>query len=334
MQKSGSSRLWQRLSQLIALWTLGIALVGAAFWIGGRASAQGSVIQIEPEPAPEQSAAVGTTQFLPYIPYRFPPVPFTPTLLRIEGSYDGQYTVDWTSDDPIVSYYVLEQYFNETFQSPNIVYQGPDSQVSLARPVLAYYYYRVKAVTEYNGVAYSSGYSNIRVASAIGIGVDRNLISLSETDPCTTLRWKYTGVREVFIRTAKGVDFTGVVGDGSTRVCPSYSTTYTARVVLTNGATQTWQVPLTVTGTGCNRDPYVNYFNSTRNPVARNEPFTLSWNVQCAREVFFVRGTTETPTVGVGQMQNLTITSDTTFQLKIRKADGTFVYASILVRVR
>lgn len=330
MNLSGTSRNWNRLGQLLGIWAIGVGLIVAALWAGGRASAQSTIVRSDDAAA----AAVGTTQYLPYTPYRFPPIPTAPVLNRIDGAFDGEFNLNWTHTDTIADYYVVEQYFNESFAAPNVIYQGPDKSINLTRPTLGYYYYRAKAVNEHEGVTYASPYSNIRLAAAIGIGVDRNQINLSESEPCTTLRWRYNNVREVHINPGKGLAETGVVGNSQMTICPSYSTTYTARIVYPNSATQRWSVSVNVTGTGCNRDPYVNFFSASKNPVGRNEPFSISWNLQCAREVYFVRGTSETPTVGVGQLGNVTITADTTFVLKIKRADNTFVYASLLVRVR
>ena len=57
---------------------------------------------------------------------------------------------------------------------------------------------------------------------------------------CTTLRWDVENVRAVYL------DDRGVTGHGTREVCPEETTTYTLRVVLTDGSTQDETLTITV----------------------------------------------------------------------------------------
>lgn len=59
---------------------------------------------------------------------------------------------------------------------------------------------------------------------------------------CSTLRWDVEGVREIYF---EGV---GVTGHEQRQQCPTRTTTYTLRVVFTDGSTQNYTQTVTVTG--------------------------------------------------------------------------------------
>lgn len=65
---------------------------------------------------------------------------------------------------------------------------------------------------------------------------------------CTTLRWDVEGVREIYL------DGQGVTGHGSQQVCPCQPSTYTLRVVKTDGSSVEQQVFIDVYGT-CETQP-------------------------------------------------------------------------------
>jgi hypothetical protein len=78
---------------------------------------------------------------------------------------------------------------------------------------------------------------------SIDFRADRTALNAGE---CTTLRWDVENVREVYL------DGGGVTGHGTREVCPPADTTYTLRVVLTNGSSTEQTVTITVTGGSAN----------------------------------------------------------------------------------
>jgi hypothetical protein len=105
-------------------------------------------------------------------------------------------------------------------------------------------------------------------------------------------------------------------------------------VVKTDNSQETFQVTANVSGTSCG-DPYITQFAPTAYEVAANQPFSVFWQVDCAKGVWYIKGgNPEQPVPGNGQKIDETITADTTFRLKVAKNSGGDVFASFTVRVK
>jgi hypothetical protein len=94
------------------------------------------------------STALPSPIFLPmafrnYVPPTGPPsAPVLDEISNPDG--DGDYTIHWSVVSGATGY-TLEESDNAGFSSPNTVYSGPDSSVSIANKDIGTYYYRVKA---------------------------------------------------------------------------------------------------------------------------------------------------------------------------------------------
>jgi uncharacterized protein YgiM (DUF1202 family) len=168
-------------------------------------------------------------------------------------------------------------------------------------------------------------------APTTGLRVDN--LSLTPGQ-CTTLRWDYDNIKALYLVFGYGYDEDGQPGHGTAQVCPSVTTTYKARVLKTDGTSQTDQVVVSVSGGGCG-DPWVEQFAPTTDHVAANTPFSIFWKVHCAKSVRFIKGGgAEEGVPGDSSKIDVTITADTVFQLKIEKNSGGFVYASFKVIIQ
>ena len=70
-----------------------------------------------------------------------------------------------------------------------------------------------------------------------------------ERPGCTMLHWLVSGVREVYLGSYESgeefpTNYEGVVGNGDSKACPEYTTTYVLRVILRDGSEtyETWEV--------------------------------------------------------------------------------------------
>jgi hypothetical protein len=115
-------------------------------------------------------------------------------------------------------------------------------------------------------------------------------------------------------------------------VCPSVTTTYKARVVKPDSSQQSHEVMVNVSGGGCG-DPVIERFVPTTYDVAAGKPFSVFWDVECAKSVQYIKGDGPEQSVGThGSRIDETVDSDTTFRLRVEKNTGGFVYASFVVR--
>jgi hypothetical protein len=92
-----------------------------------------------------------------------------------------------------------------------------------------------------------------------------------------------------------------------------------------------YQVAVYVTGTGCG-DPIIWDFAPNTYQAHPGDLITISWHVTCAKGVWLNIDGVESAQVGQGNRQ-MAIYKDTSFKLKVKKADDTFVYASFTVTV-
>ena len=279
-----------------------------------------------------QDSATDTTTVVyhriifPFVPKRWPPVPYQATLNPIDNpDGDGYYTVSWRPAE-LAETYALEEDDNPAFSSPMTVYSGADTSWSVPEPGRpgGTYYYRVRA---YNQWGYGA-YSNVEAVTVVPLRVaDTNL----PAGQCTTLTWDFVGIKALHIVFGYGYDAEPVDGQGSRQVCPSVNTIYQAIVTKLDDSQETYQVAVYVTGTGCG-DPIVWHFFSTDYHVRAGESFIVFWHVECAKAVWLSIGGKEEATVGQGY-KPMTISKSTTFKLKIKKTNGDFVYASFTVHV-
>jgi uncharacterized repeat protein (TIGR01451 family) len=97
------------------------------------------------------------TVYIPLILKRWPPIPDTPVLNRIDNAdQDNTYTVTWREAD-LATTYVLEEATNTSFSDTQEVYQGAGLSWTVPSPgkTLGTYYYRVKARNAWGDSAWS-----------------------------------------------------------------------------------------------------------------------------------------------------------------------------------
>jgi uncharacterized protein YraI len=168
-------------------------------------------------------------------------------------------------------------------------------------------------------------------APSAGLWADQTNLTAGQ---CTTLHWNYTNIRAFYISFGFGYDKEGQPGTGTRQVCPSVTTEYKTTVVRSDGTQEFPSLTINVSGGGCG-DPYISRFVPTTNDVGAGVPFSIFWDVDCAKSVRFIRvGGAEEPVGGHSSKIDVTINRDTTFQLKVEKNNGGFVYASFTVNVR
>jgi hypothetical protein len=253
-------------------------------------------------------------------------LPVTPVLSPINNTDgDASYTVSWSAAARASSY-TLQEDTDRNFGSPVTAFQGAQTTWSASGKAPATYYYRVRA----NGPTGQSAWSNVQSATVGAFRADRVDMAAGE---CTTLRWDFSGIKALYISFGYGYDLEGVVGHGTGQVCPSVTTTYQALVVKLDGSHERHYVTINVTGSGCG-DPIIWRFSPTTYQVAPGQPFSIFWDVDCAKTVHFIQGSgAEEPVAGHGSKIDVRIYSDTLFKLKVGKLSGDFVYASFTVRV-
>jgi hypothetical protein len=97
----------------------------------------------------------------------------------------------------------------------------------------------------------------------INFYADRTNISAGQ---CANISWKVEYIREVYFENE------GVTGEGTRQVCPGTTTTYTLRVILTDGSTQTRTVTITVGAGGGQPDLYVSEFSLNPSTPIQGQP--------------------------------------------------------------
>jgi uncharacterized protein YraI len=168
-------------------------------------------------------------------------------------------------------------------------------------------------------------------APSTGLWADQTNLTAGQ---CTTLHWNYTNIRAFYISFGFGYDKEGQPGTGTRQVCPSVTTEYKTTVVRSDGSQESPSLTINVSGAGCG-DPYISRFVPTTYDVGAGVPFSIFWDVDCAKSVRFVRvGSTEEPVAGHSSKIDVTINQSTVFQLKVEKNNGGFVYASFTVNIR
>ena len=164
-----------------------------------------------------------------------------------------------------------------------------------------------------------------------GFRADQTSFSVGQ---CTTLRWDFDNISAVFVTFGFGYSEDGQPGHGTRQVCPSVTTIYKARVIKQDQSQETHEVTVAVSGGGCG-DPYVTQFAPTTHEVAAGTPFSVFWQVDCAKSVRYIKGDgPEQSVMNSGSKIDETITADTIFKLKVEKNDGGIVFASFVVKVK
>jgi hypothetical protein len=253
-------------------------------------------------------------------------LPDLPVLDPIDNA-DGNssYTVTWRLAARATGY-TLQEDTQSNFNSPSAVYTGAETSWLATGKMPRTYYYRVLATSSTG----QSGWSNVQSATVQPFRVDRASLTAGE---CTTLRWDFTEIRSLFISFGYGYDKEGVTGHGSHQVCPSVTTTYEALVVNQDWSQVVHRVTINVSGSGCG-DPVIQRFTPTTYQVSPGQPFSIFWDVECARSVRLIIGDgPEEPVVGHDSKINVTVYADTVFKLKVEKSSGENVYASFTVDV-
>jgi len=282
-----------------------------------------------------QDSATDTTTvvyhhiILPFVAKRWPPVPYAPTLNPIDNADgNGFYTVSWSTAE-LADSYALEEDDNASFSSPTTVYEGTGTSWSVPSPGRSSgtYYYRVRGRNQW-GLGY---YSNVQSVTVQPFRVEHTSLNAGE---CTTLAWEFTNIKKLHIIFGYGYDKMPVNGQGSRQVCPSITTTYKATVTKQDNSEETHQVKVYVSGEGCG-DPIVWYFEPSAYTVGVGGRVSIFWHVECAKGVWLQIGSaSEQGVVGHGYKADIVLYGTTTFKLKIKRAQGDYVYASFTVQVK
>ena len=222
---------------------------------------------------------------------------------------------------------MLEEDDHASFSSPAIAYYGGETSWSVPAPgkLGGTYYYRVRGQSLW-------GYGPM--SNVQGVSVARFRVADTEltAGECTTLMWNFTSIKELHVVLGHGYEETAVPGQDARQVCPSVTTTYQAIVTNLDDSEETHSLTVNVSGTGC-ADPIIWQFSSTAYRVNGGEAFVVFWHVECAKGVWLTIGATESAVVGQNYKQ-VVIWEDTPFRLKIKKTNGTFVYASFSVEIK
>jgi hypothetical protein len=280
--------------------------------------------------ATDTTTAVYHRIILPFVAKRWPPVPYAPTLNPIDNSdEDVYYTVSWLPAE-LAEVYILEEDDNASFSSPIMVYYGTGTSWSATDPVRrgGTYYYRARGQNLWGYGAYS----NIQSVTVPPFLVANTELNIGE---CTTLSWNFTGIKELHVVLGYGYDAQAVSGQGSQQVCPSVTTTYEAIVTRLDDSEVTYERTVNVNGMGCSGDPVVWYFKPSDYTISSGGAVDVCWIVECAKAIWFQIGSgSEHGVTGHGCENNIVLYSTKTFKLKIKKANGDYVYASFKVKVK
>lgn len=270
----------------------------------------------------------GAVTYLPLIFVDYPPIPATPVLNDIANpDKDGFYSVTWQSAD-LAETYILEEDDNSSFTSPTVVHDGPATSWGVSNKPYGTYYYRVKAHNQFGD---SLAYSAVKSVVVARFYVDSAALTVGQ---CTGLHWDFVGIQALYVSFIHGADRVGVFGQDGRTVCPSITTTYTALVVFNSTTSELHDVTVTVTGTGCSTDPYIERFEPTKYTVKPGEKFSYFWDVECAGEVWLKVGAlAEKPVEGHGSVVDATLTTTTQYTLRVRKGTQDY-YKTFTVTVQ
>jgi hypothetical protein len=133
------------------------------------------------------------------------------------------------------------------------------------------------------------------------------------TGECVTLSWATSGVQAVYYQEQ------AVEGTGSRQECPTLTTTYTLRLLRTDGQSEFRQITVNVgfSPGGTPGAGAVIAFNSTATNITSGQCVTLTWSVSNIREVYYQeRGVT-----GTGSQEECPTTT-TTYTLRVVRTDG------------
>lgn len=242
---------------------------------------------------------------------------------------NGDYTVSWTQADGATNY-ILEEANDAAFTNPSVIYQGPNMSYEVKNHASGTVYYRVKATT----TGLESGWSNVQSVVIGGqFWVSTNSINMKE---CLKVNWSFTGIRAIYVRLGHGYEFQPVPGVASADVCPSITTDYAVRVIMSDGREQVFTQKVVVTGTGCSKDPIIYQFEPTTYSVDKNAPFTVSWRVECASGIHLKVGSADYVAVTGNERREYKITADTEFRIRVERPDGskTHVFGSFVVKAK
>jgi polar amino acid transport system substrate-binding protein len=114
---------------------------------------------------------------------------------------------------------------------------------------------------------------------------DSNYITAGE---CTTIRWDVGGVQAVYL--IDNGNQQGVGGHDARSVCPTQTTTYTLRVVQTNGVAVDFPITINVSGTPPSRPgPSITKFSVDHNSVGSGQCVNFKWETSNADGVNLYR---------------------------------------------
>jgi uncharacterized protein YraI len=168
-------------------------------------------------------------------------------------------------------------------------------------------------------------------APTSGFWVDHATLNAGQ---CTTLRWNFQNINAIHISFGYGYDKEPQPGVGTRQVCPSITTEYVAQVTKQDNSIENNKVTVTVSGAG-GGDPAIKKFDPTTLEVAANTPFSIFWEVDYAKAVWYIKGNgAEQAVGGYGSKVDETITAETVFKLKVEKNSGGFVYKSFTVKLK
>ncbi len=265
-----------------------------------------------------------STIYLPivYKPFAAPVLSSTDVTNNSSGS---TWTLSWTSSfSGSGEEYLIEEATDEDFTENVVTISKTTRSHRVTKPSSASstYYYRVRLLTP-PGSAYSNV---IEIELQSGLTIDDTTIN-KDNDECTTLRWDFTGIKAFYINYAEGFDANAAAGTDSVEVCPSTDTTYTAIVVNQDDSVEEFSVSVDVSGSGCNRDPYVTRFEPTSYEVTSGTKITFYWSFECASEGRYYIGEGGPFGASSPDSREFTVTGETLFKLHvIKRVDGDEIF--------
>ena len=318
---SGSTVLWSGVllpgAQVALSYDVTVnATVPLGTVITNTATIANSSQNITTSPPAETTVVSDTTKtvYLPIVMNRYPPIPLKPALT--ETSLTGtSYRLDWTiADANTIDFYLLHTSKDCTFDNRDIIQVNATTFTVDATDAVCY---RVAGVNSFG----LGEWSNIVTLANANLNADKLTIN-ADSNECTTLRWDFTGISGFYMNFAHGFKQRATDGTGTRTVCPSVTTTYEARIVDSSGNETSASVTINVTGSSCNKDPYINKFESSVSSVNDNTDFTVSWDVQCATGIYYSIGSgTEVPVTGV-ETRTERLTSDTAYKIRVTGANS------------
>ncbi|HFE38767.1 MAG TPA: DUF11 domain-containing protein [Gammaproteobacteria bacterium] len=261
----------------------------------------------------------GSIIFLPLV-FKAIPAPVLQISSVTETGGNASWTVSWNNVLPSNGeIYEVQEATNASF-TQNVNTQTTTSlSKSYSHPASTgiTYYYRVR-VTSGIGSAYS-GVKSVALTSNLTADV---LNLNSDAGDCTTLRWDFPNISSIYMNYADGFLKRPTSGTGTFLICPSRTTKYEAEITYPDGRKIFPSVTVNVTGSNCNRDPYINRWDATAYNVPINTDITIFWDVQCATEIHQRLGGDSAPTFGVSGSgsREFRITGDTSMNLIVKSA--------------